>query len=124
MTGSAPAGARITIGTSLLAAGSTSTTSDSLCPARTANPGMPSADSRSRSGESEVLMICSRYTFSIMPPATSRPSAPRSRITSTRSGLRIASEVTNATASTRMPMPPTHTRVARHRLIDGGSASM
>ncbi|CUJ63282.1 Uncharacterised protein [Achromobacter xylosoxidans] len=66
---------------------------------------MPSADSRKRSGESEVLMICSRYTFSIMPPATSRPSTPRSRITSTRSGLRNVSDTTNATASPRISVP-------------------
>ena len=58
-----PAGTRITIGTSLLAAASTSTTSDASWPASTASPGRPSADRRRRSGESDVLMICRRYVL-------------------------------------------------------------
>ncbi|CFT95248.1 Uncharacterised protein [Bordetella pertussis] len=66
---------------------------------------MPSAVSCRRRGWSDVLMICRRYTFSTNPPATSRPSAPRSRITFTRKGLRMPSDTAKAIASARINPP-------------------
>ena len=48
---------------------------------------------------SSVFMICRRYTFSITPGAASRASAPRSRITSTLSGLRSAQRRRRAPAT-------------------------
>ena len=86
---------RTRTGTMRVPAFSTSTTVSDATKADS----IPLTPMRYRRGDSALLIICRRYTFSIIPSSTSRPSVPRSRITSTFSGTRVSMWANSATVT-------------------------